>query len=126
MAEVRSEYPYQISFKDERIPGSLIVYRAESAEQLWQMWVESGAIMDNVLAPPADLPLDGSTTTTSGEAGQSNVTPIAPPQPVVKGPACPMCGDETVFKTGTKKDGSPWQGWLCRKGYKVCKGAVWV
>lgn len=57
----------------------------------------------------------------------ANVTPIAPPAtPEPKGPACPVCGAETLFKTGTKKDGTPWQGWLCRKGYKTCKGAVWV
>ena len=63
------------------------------------------------------------------EQAPANVTPMtAATPPAVTGnvPVCPVCGGETLFKTGNKKDGTPWQGWLCRKGYKVCKGAVWV
>ncbi len=64
MTEIRAEYPSQISYEDARLPRSLVVLRAESAEELGQAYVQLEEALDGALgkpelaseAPPQEVP----------------------------------------------------------------------
>jgi hypothetical protein len=53
MPEVRTEYPFQVSYRDDRLPGSLFCLRAETAEDLGREYVELLAVLDPILGVPA-------------------------------------------------------------------------
>lgn len=52
MPEVRVEYPFQISYEDARLPRSLVVLRAETAEDLGRQLAEAQAALETVLGTP--------------------------------------------------------------------------
>jgi hypothetical protein len=54
--DVRSEYPFQVSYEDARLPGSLICLRAETAEDLGRQYVEVMAVLDSILGPLVQQP----------------------------------------------------------------------
>jgi hypothetical protein len=54
--EIRSEYPFQVSYEDARLPGSLICLRAETAEDLGRQYVEVMAVLESILGPLAQHP----------------------------------------------------------------------
>ena len=62
---IRAEYPFQISWEDERLPRSLVCLRAESSEELGQ------AVLDVQLALAGAL----------GEAEEAPVEPEVPARP---------------------------------------------
>ena len=101
MAEVRGEYPFQISYEDARLPRSLVVLRAETAEDLGRQLVEAQAALETVLGTP------------EGElepVEAPNPAPAKPPAfvkpPAAKGgvsrPKCAVCGS-LVFDNREKK-----------------------
>jgi len=114
MPEVRVEYPFQISYKDERILGSLICLRGETAEELGQEFVQVTAIFDAIFGQkPAE------------EA------PAEPPKevkasPNPSGPLCGFdgCGQRMEWREGESATG-PWKGWFCPSRERAHK-PIWV
>jgi hypothetical protein len=104
MPEVRTEYPFQISYKEERIPGSLVCLRGETAEELGQEFVQVTAIFDAIFAaaPTEETP-----------ANVTPITPAAPAKPAANRPL-PKLPQEALDALAAQKKG------LC-----VCQDKWW-
>jgi len=73
MADVRSDWPFQISYEDARLPRSLVVLRAETAEGLGKQLVDVQEILDEILSM-GNEPAEEAT----GEVTHP-VAPVSPP-----------------------------------------------
>ena len=76
MAEVRSLYPFQVSYEDSRLPGSVICLRAETAEELGRQYVELLAVLDPILGTPETAPEAPQAEPTAAPAKRGPTRPI--------------------------------------------------
>ena len=54
MPEIRSDHPFQISYEDSRLPRSLVVLRAESADALAEAYLQLLVALDGALGQPVE------------------------------------------------------------------------
>jgi len=133
MTDVRGEYPFQISYEDARLPRSLVVLRAETAEELGKQLVDVQGILEEVLSIGNEPAEESAQEVVPPPANPAFVKPAAANRPIAalppealqalltqKRPLC-ACADKWWDNRATKTKATQ-PDFKCTK----CNMGIWL